>query len=74
MCTYFKIDNYPTDACRKRKSVQEGGNNGNDERNLLPVQAPRPRQSRLRFLQTYNGVLESEESHCYSRPGYDQRL
>jgi len=32
-CTYCKIDSHITDACRKRKRAQEGGNNGgNDER------------------------------------------
>jgi len=32
-CTYCKIDSHTTDACRKRKRGQEGGNNGwNDER------------------------------------------
>jgi len=32
-CTYCKIDSHTTDACRKRKHAQEGGNNGgNDER------------------------------------------
>jgi len=31
-CTYCKIDSHTTDACRKRKRAQEGGNNGgNDE-------------------------------------------
>jgi hypothetical protein len=29
-CTYCKIDSHTTDACRKRKRAQEGGNN--DER------------------------------------------
>jgi hypothetical protein len=31
-CTYCKIDSHTTDACRKCKGAQEGGNNGNDER------------------------------------------
>jgi len=31
-CTYCTIDSHTTDACRKRKRMQEGGNNGNDER------------------------------------------
>jgi hypothetical protein len=32
-CTYCKIDSHTTDACRKRKCAQEGGNNGgNNER------------------------------------------
>jgi uncharacterized membrane protein YgcG len=32
-CTYCKIDSHTTDACRKRKRAQEGGNSGgNDER------------------------------------------
>jgi len=30
--TYCKINSHTTDACRKRKHAQEGGNNGNDER------------------------------------------
>ena len=41
---------------------------------LVPALAPRPCQSRLRLLQTCKGVVESEESHCYSSPRYDQRL
>jgi len=32
-CTYRKIDSHTTDACRKRKRAQEGGNSGgNNER------------------------------------------
>jgi len=31
-CTYCNTDSHTTDACRKRKRTQEGGNNGNDER------------------------------------------
>jgi len=74
-CTYCKSDSDTTDAYRKRKRAQEGGNNGaNDERIFFPAQAPRSCQSRLRLLQTYKGGVESEESHYYSSPRYDRRL
>ena len=41
---------------------------------MLPVRAPRSCQSRLRLIQTYKGMVECEESHCYSSPRYDRRL
>jgi len=37
-CTYSKIDSHTTDACRKRKRAQEGGND--DERNCFPWGLP----------------------------------
>jgi len=41
---------------------------------LLPVRALRPRQSGLRLLQPYKGVVEREECHCYSSPRHNWRL
>jgi hypothetical protein len=38
------------------------------------VRASRPHQSRLRLLQAYKGVVENEDSHCYSSSHYDRRL
>jgi len=37
-CTYCKIDSHTTDACRKRKHAQEGGNN--DDRICLQCRLP----------------------------------
>jgi hypothetical protein len=31
-CTYCKIDSHITDACRKRKRAQEGGNSGGNNK------------------------------------------
>ena len=41
---------------------------------LLPVRAPRLRQSQYHRLQTCKGVVENEESHCYSSSRYSRRL
>ena len=72
-CTHCKIDRHTTDACRKRKRAQEGGNK--DERICCQCGLPgHVKVNQLRLLQTYKGVVESEKDHCYSSSRYDRRL